>query len=134
MELRSSVGGRREAYQLNPKGFEMKTLLLVAFSLSVFARDVPDTELLRISQLTLAGSTAADLWSSRGGIEADPAIGAGRFGARQVVTSAAITSSIILLENLLAKRYPKSKRLFAWVNFVDGAAHSYAVIHNVRIQ
>lgn len=86
---------------------------------------------LAASQVSLASSAVADVASSRGGWEANPVLGHGRFGPRQATISLSITAAVILAEKPLLRWSPKSRKLLTWLNFAGAGVHGAAAGHNL---
>jgi uncharacterized membrane protein YedE/YeeE len=69
-----------------------------------------------------AGSQVLDVASSRGQMEANPILGRGTFGGRQIAMKGLLGGGLLLGEWLYTRRHPESRKAFTWVNYAAGAA------------
>lgn len=79
----------------------MRLLLLFSLPLILVAQD------LRLKQALLVEAHAADILSSYGKYEANPVLGAGTFGPRQVLIKSSIAAAEIYVTSKTYKRHPK---------------------------
>jgi len=93
----------------------MKTLLLFC---SLLGPLQAQSHKWNVSIGVFAGTQALDIASSRGGIEANPILGRGPFGARQVAIKGGLDLGIILVERWVIKRHTKADRPLTLANYV----------------
>lgn len=86
------------------------------------------------SQAFLASSAAADIASSRGLYELNPALGRGPFSARQEAIKISGIAALIGAEFLFVRRWPSMRRGFTIANYVMGGATFGAAAHNWSIK
>ncbi len=89
----------------------------------------------RVSATILAGAVAIDAASSRGGLEQNPLLGRGPFGARQTAIMAGTTAgSLIWQWRRARRRCPDDPRWRnqAIANFLSAGVHAGVAIHNWR--
>jgi tetrahydromethanopterin S-methyltransferase subunit F len=112
-------------------------LLIVSAALQAQNPEAPaptSSKLLIASDVALISATVADVVSSRGLYERDPILGRGNFGAKQATLSIGLATATVLLEIPITRRWPKTKRIFAIVNFGEAGAHGFAATHNERLK
>jgi hypothetical protein len=114
----------------------MRTLIL-AFLVTCtvnacLADDRPDP-LYKVSVMTLLAAQSADIASSWGKYERNPILGQGQFGKRQVALKGGMAAGGLALELLIIKRWPKSRRVFRWVNFAGAGVVGATAVHNWTI-
>jgi hypothetical protein len=68
------------------------------------------------------GTQAFDVASSRGQMEANPILGRGTFGGRQIAIKGLLGGGFLLGEWLYTRRHPESRKAFMWANYAAGAA------------
>lgn len=108
----------------------MKILaLLVLATLAASAQDGPRRN-WNISVAFFVGAQAMDTMSSRGGIEANPVLGRGQFGARQAAIKAGIASGVVLAERMILRRHPETQRFWTWANYGTGTAIAAMAVRN----
>lgn len=87
---------------------------------------------LVVSQVALAGASAADIASSWGKWEANPVLGHGAFQGRQVAIKAGIIGGTLVFETILARKHPRYAKVFRWVNVGAAAGTGAVAIVNWR--
>lgn len=88
---------------------------------------------LTASQITFGAANAADVATSYGQCcEANPVLGTGAFGPRQLAVKAAITTGLIAIQRPLVNRNPKLKKVFTITNFVTAGIFAGAATWNMR--
>lgn len=92
---------------------------------------VPPVRYFVPSELTLAAAVTADVATSftSPGHEANPLLGR-NFGAKDASIVLGWTAALIVGEHFAIKRWPKTRKAFAWINFGAASPHAYAAIHN----
>lgn len=117
----------------------MRVLLLILAALPSFAQGIqcngscdsvfggstyfkfPEPSLAwQYSVAFFAGAQAMDTASSWGKIETNPILGRGPFGARQVGLKMSMASGVVLVEWLMLRRHPGTRRAWTWANIVAG--------------
>jgi hypothetical protein len=99
---------------------------------NAFSRQDAKPQSLAISWAAVAAANAADAATSWGRGELNPALGYGRFGARQAAIKGGVTAGAILLEYVLVRKYPRSARVFRILNFADAGVTGLVAAENVR--
>jgi hypothetical protein len=86
------------------------------------------------SSLSLVGAHAADAWSSWQGLELNPLLrgGEGRFGARGVAFKFSFSAGYLLLQNLVVRRQPASRKAWCATGFAGAAAVGGTALRNRR--
>ncbi|MBK7928347.1 MAG: hypothetical protein IPJ98_12890 [Bryobacterales bacterium] len=94
----------------------------------------PPTRLWKASLAALAIATAADLATSLGKRELNPALRSadGRFGARGVAIKSLVTGSSLAGQWFLVRRSPQAAPYAAVANFGMAGVFSAAALHNSR--
>ncbi|HXP88846.1 MAG TPA: hypothetical protein VN841_29260 [Bryobacteraceae bacterium] len=82
-----------------------------------------------ISVGVLAGANAADAFSSRGGIEANPLLGRGQFGARQCGVKFGVVTAVVAIELLL----PRHRKLATVLNYSAAGTSGFSAVRNLAI-
>ena len=109
------------------------TLILASPALAV--EPVESQKYYRWSLAAVAGSQAADIASSWGGIEANPMLGAGHtFGPREAAIKGGVVAGAQLAGWYFTRRYPKARRLLSHINFGVSGATTMVAIRNWRIR
>jgi hypothetical protein len=104
-------------------------LLLLLAVLPLLAQD-PDPQ-FKWSVAILVSANVLDVASSIGpGVEANPILGRGQFGARQISIKSAVIGGVVLVEALMVRKWPQSAKAFKWVNFVDAGVTTGVAAHN----
>jgi len=103
--------------------------LLVLSMLTASAQERPRRN-WNISVAFFAGAQAMDAVSSRGGIESNPVLGRGQFGASQAAIKAGIAGGVILSEWMILRRHPDTRRLWTWANYGAGTAVAAVAVRN----
>jgi len=91
----------------------------------------------RVYQWSVASVVAAntvDVHSSWGKYEANPLLGSGRFGARQLTIKSGIIVGWQFAAWAVTRHNPKARRRLAWLNIGAAAAISGVAIRNYTIQ
>lgn len=86
------------------------------------------------STLSLLAAHSFDAASSWGGVEANPVLASGptsRFGARGTALKFSFTGGYMVLQTLLMKKHPESKKAFCAANFAGAAAVSAVAVRNL---
>lgn len=84
----------------------------------------------RASQLAFAAGATADIASSFGRTELNPILGRGQFGTQQAGRSIAISAGALLAGELIARKWPRSRKLLTWVNFASAGVRFGAAGRN----
>jgi hypothetical protein len=102
---------------------------LVLSMLTAYAQDRPQRN-WNISVAFFVGAQVMDTMSSRGSVEANPVLGRGQFGARQMAIKAGIGGGVVLAERMIVRKRPEIRRFFTWANYGSGAAVAGVAIRN----
>jgi len=86
--------------------------------------------LYRWSAAALVAGNAADVASTAGRQEGNPALGRGTFGVSQVVVKAAIVSGSLITQHFILKRHPENAKAVAIANFAMGGAFGGLAVRN----
>ncbi|HEU0120887.1 MAG TPA: hypothetical protein VFQ91_10210 [Bryobacteraceae bacterium] len=94
------------------------------------------TMLYRVSVVALTASTAADVGTSWGGRESNPALrGAdGRFGARGAALKFGLLGGALVTEYWLHRKHPNSDTAVMIFNASMAAVSTRAAVHNAGVQ
>lgn len=85
----------------------------------------------RASQAAFVAATVVDVLSSRGRYEINPLLGTGQFTvANQGAKLMGITGGVLLVQELLVRKFPRLRKGFMLVNFMGASSHGYAAAHN----
>jgi hypothetical protein len=85
----------------------------------------------RASVLALGAANAADIASSWGKVELNPALGK-QFGARGAGVKLSILGGVVLVERLFLRKHPKAQRFVSVLNFGVAGATTAVALHNWR--
>lgn len=120
----------------------MKYALLLALAAPMFAQEWSTRDLklkvnynpnrsFRVSQGALLASTFADVVSSRGMVERNPVLGRGDFRmARQGARALGISAGVVLVQELIVRRWPSTQRVFKYTNWIGTGGHGVMVLQN----
>lgn len=115
----------------------MKFLALTVTLLGVLASPVraENLWLFNGSQAVLIGSELVDAGSSwgSGGVETNPILGRGPFGARQLGIKTGITLGLVVAERVAVRRHPWLRVPFTVANIVGSAVLVQAAVQNERL-
>lgn len=78
------------------------------------------------SQVALGGASTLDVASSWGARELNPVLGQGRFGARQAAISASMTVGVVLVSNMVVRKWPRTRRMVMYATFGAAGVRGYA--------
>ena len=110
-------------------------IFLVLTSSSLAVEPVESQKFYRWSLAAVAGSQAADVASSWGGIEANPVLGAGRvFGPREAAIKCGVVAGAQFAWWYFTRRHPKARRILSYINFGTSAATTAVAVRNWRGQ
>jgi len=84
------------------------------------------------SSLSFAGAHAADAWSSWQLPESNPVLrsAGGRFGARGMTLKFSFAGSYLLLQNLVVRKHPESRRAWCGTSFAGTAVVGGTALRN----
>lgn len=89
--------------------------------------------LWKASLVALAAASAWDTQSSWGGSEANPVLGRGNFGARQVGVKIGLMSGVAVVE-WIAVRKTHRDRALTWTNFAAAGVTAGVASRNMRMK
>lgn len=110
----------------------MKLLPLLLLLISVAHAETRAQKLWRVSAAVLIAGNAADMASSYGQMELNPALRGsdGRFSCRGVSLKAGLVGGALLIQRMTLRRSPQSAGRFAVVNFTVGGLLGGVAIRN----
>ena len=85
------------------------------------------------SVVAVVGSQALDIHSSMGHYEANPVLGSGPFGKRQIGTKLAIVGGWQVAQWLIVRRWPETRRAATLVNYAAAGATGAVSVRNYRV-
>lgn len=78
------------------------------------------------SEVALGATSTLDIASSWGARELNPVLGQGRFGMKQAAVSASMTVGIVVVSNLVVRKWPRTRRMVQWATFGAAGVRGYA--------
>lgn len=89
--------------------------------------------LWKASLVALAAASAWDTQSSYGGMEANPVLGRGNFGSRQVGVKIGLMSGVAAVEWVCVRKTHRD-RVLTWTNFAAAGVTAGVAARNTRMR
>ena len=113
----------------------MKPLCVVVFLLAFASTAFSADAVLWVSQAALVAAHAVDAHSSFGHPEANPLLrgSCGEFGARGALVKVAALAGLLVMEHLVTRKHPSTRRAFLWINWAGAGGAAAVAARNYHV-
>jgi hypothetical protein len=106
--------------------------ILLTLAIPMFSQELSKS--YKVSVASLAIATSADIGTSWGLYETREFVGQGKFGPRQAMVSSAYAGAFLGVQYFIVRKWPKSQKVFKYVNFAGAGIEGMQAWKNGRLR